>query len=107
MSTAGGGQPLSMTFDPAARDELAEAVAWYDQHQEGLGDEFLLAVKCAAARIRDFPTAWSSISRRSRRYRLARFPYGLVYQILPTEIRILAVADLRRRPGYWRGRERM
>jgi hypothetical protein len=101
----GGADPRSMVFDPAAREELAQAVAWYDQQREGLGDEFLVEVKRAAARIEDFPTAWPSISRRSRRCRLSRFPYGLVYQLLSGEIRILAVADLRRRPGYWRDRE--
>jgi hypothetical protein len=100
-----GDAPLSIVFDPAARDELAEAVAYYDQQREGLGDEFLIEAKRAIVRIRDFPTAWPQMSPRSRRCRLNRFPYGVVYQSLDDVIRVLAVAHLKRKPRYWRERE--
>jgi hypothetical protein len=90
---------------PTARDELAEAVAYYDAERAGLGDEFLREAKRTVTRIRDFPDAWPKMSRRSRRCRMTRFPYGLVYQVKSNEIRILAVAHLRRRQYYWRGRE--
>jgi hypothetical protein len=30
-----------------------------------------------------------------------RFSYGIVYQIYEDTVRIIAVAHLRRRPGYW------
>jgi plasmid stabilization system protein ParE len=102
---AGKPAPPSVIFDPAARDELAEAVAWYDQQREGLGDAFLIEVKRAARRIIEHPQAWSKLSRRTRRCRLARFPYGVIYQPLTNEIRILAVAHLHRKPGYWQDRE--
>ena len=95
----------AVVFDPAARDELAEAVAYYDGQGAALGDEFLREVKRTVTRIRDFPEAWPMLSRRSRRCRVTRFPYGLVYQVTPSEIRVLAVAHLRRRPRYWRRRE--
>lgn len=95
----------SITFDPIARAELAEAVAYYDQQREHLGDEFLTEVKHAVVRIRDFPNAWPQVSRRSKRCRVTRFPYGIIYQLLADEIRIIAVAHLRRRPTYWRRRE--
>jgi hypothetical protein len=41
---------------------------------------------------------------RSRRYRLRRFPYGLVYVETGSDIIILAVMHLHRRPGYWNER---
>jgi hypothetical protein len=72
------GEVRSVVFDPAARDELAEAVAYYDEQRPGLGDEFLHEVKRAVGRIRGFPKAWPKMSRRSRRCRVTRFPYGLV-----------------------------
>jgi mRNA-degrading endonuclease RelE of RelBE toxin-antitoxin system len=62
-------------------------------------------VKRSVTRIRDLPEAWPTMSRRSRRCRVTRFPYGLVYQVTSNEIRILAVAHLHRRQYYWRGRE--
>lgn len=39
-----------------------------------------------------------------RRARLERLPYWLVFTALDAEIFILAVAHVRRDPGYWRGR---
>ena len=35
------GDVRAVIFDPAARDELVEAVAYYDAQRERLGDEFL------------------------------------------------------------------
>ena len=84
--TRPGTDPPPLVFDPAARQELVEAVACYDAQRTGLGDEFVAEVKHASTRVRDFPMAWQPVSRRSRRCRLHRFPYGLVYQVLPTEI---------------------
>ncbi len=35
-----------------------------------------------------------------RRARLSRFPYAVIFMALGTEIRVLAVAHAKRRPGY-------
>lgn len=35
---------------------------------------------------------------------LKRFPYRVVFVELPEEIRVVALAHKRRRPGYWRHR---
>jgi hypothetical protein len=35
---------------------------------------------------------------------LEKFPYAVVFLPLDAEVRILAIAHLHRRPGYWRGR---
>jgi hypothetical protein len=36
-----------------------------------------------------------------RRRLIRRFPYALLYRVKPTEVRILAVMNLKRRPAYW------
>jgi len=40
-----------------------------------------------------------------RRYLLRRFPYSIIYQVSTDELRVIAVAHQRRRPGYWAGRK--
>jgi len=92
-------------FHSEAAAELEAVLAYYDGEQAGLGRKFLAAVARAISQIRMFPNASPKVSRRSRRCRTRRFPYGLVYQVLDGEIRIIAVMDLRRKPGYWRDRE--
>ena len=39
-----------------------------------------------------------------RRALLPRFPYAVIFMDLGTEIRVLAVAHAKRRPGYWLNR---
>jgi len=41
------------------------------------------------------------MSRRTRRCRLHRFPFGLFYQVRSDEILIVSVMDLRRDPKRW------
>src|SRR5262245_12265915 len=87
-----------------AQHELDEAVEYYNAESAGLGDEFLLEVVSAFDRIKQFPKAWHPYTENSRRCQTRRFPYAVVYQILPSEILVVAIAHMHRRPGYWRVR---
>jgi len=40
----------------------------------------------------------------TRRVLVHRFPYQVVYRLTASEILIVAVAHLKRRPGYWKDR---
>ncbi|HTW94865.1 MAG TPA: type II toxin-antitoxin system RelE/ParE family toxin [Tepidisphaeraceae bacterium] len=89
----------------AARFELLDATAWYDSHAgERLGNRFLAAVNASLDRIEMYPTAWPKLSASTRRCRLQQFPYGIVYQIRPDRILVVAIMHMHRRPGYWRDR---
>lgn len=90
---------------PEAEAELEQAAVWYDERRPGLGLEFLTAVRDGLDEVALHPLRWPVCSRRSRRYRLNRFPYAIIYQIVQDQVILLAVAHLRRRPGYWRKRE--
>lgn len=92
-------------LEPAAR-EFEEAVAYYNTECPGLGFTFAAAVKEALGRIVAHPDAWHALSWRTRRCRVARFPYGVVYQPRLDAILVVAVMHLRRRPTLWRDRER-
>ena len=43
----------------------------------------------------------SPVEGAARRIILKTFPYQLVYRVEGDEVRIYAVAHLKRRPGYW------
>jgi plasmid stabilization system protein ParE len=95
---------VTIRFLLAAEAELADAIAHYDAQLPGLGGELALEVRDGLARIEEYPEAWQLLSRRARRYRLSRFPYGLVYAELQSEILVLAVMHLHRKPDYWKER---
>lgn len=88
-------------FLAVAAAEYRDAVDYYNSEVLGLGDEFREEVIAALRSIADFPDAWQKLSVRTRRCRLNRFPYGLVYQKRPDCILIAAVMHLKREPNYW------
>jgi plasmid stabilization system protein ParE len=87
-----------------AQLELDEAVEYYNAESPGLGDRFLIEALAAFERIKQFQRAWHPYTENTRRCQTHRFPYGIVYQILESEILIVAVANLHKRPGYWADR---
>lgn len=95
---------MKIRFHPEAEFEIDDAVAYYNLQREGLGRDFAREVQAGLDRIAEFPHAWRPLGRGIRRYRLTRFPYGIVYASLPKEIFVLAVMHLHREPEYWRNR---
>jgi len=91
---------------PEAREELNDATLYYERLREDLGDEFLQDFLLAIAEIEEAPMRWPEVKAENRRFRMSRFPYCLVYQILTSTIEIVAVAHQSRREGYWLDRLR-
>jgi len=95
---------MSVRLLPAAQSELYEAIHWYAQQAPGLGDSFLVEFLRTIQLIERHPTGWHPLSNQTRRCRLRRFPYGVIYNIDQDDILVVAVAHLHRRPAYWQGR---
>jgi plasmid stabilization system protein ParE len=95
---------VRVRFLEIAEIELDQAIHWYRAQAPGLDDAFFLEVLSAAERIAHFPEAWHPLGGGIHRYRLSRFPYGLIYTVDNGDILVLAVAHLHRRPDYWRDR---
>jgi hypothetical protein len=91
-------------FHPEANEELDEAVRYYENLRPGLGLEFAEEVYSTIARIARYPDAWPPISTKTRRCLMNRFPYGVIFQVKSDILRIIAVTNLHRRPGYWKQR---
>lgn len=88
-------------FEEHAREELRDAIAYYEAINLELGNRFRSAIQNAISLIRQFPNACPPLSSTTRRCRTKRFPYGIIYQIKNDEIQILAVAHFSREPNYW------
>ena len=91
-------------FLEPAQIELEEGVKYFNEQQAGLGYEFAREVADTITRILRYPEAWTQLSKRARRCRTKRFPYGVIYQIRGDKILIVALMHLRRKPLYWRDR---
>lgn len=99
------GEPVpEPTFADGAEAELLKALAYYARRRPGLGLAFLAAVEEAVARAAEAPAAGSPLGGAIRRRLVPDFPYQVVYRADVVPVRVLAVAHLRRRAGYWRRR---
>ena len=86
---------------PLVSEELDDAVDYYEKEQEGLGFRLWLEVESNIqwiARNPEIPRLRNGIY---RRVNLKTFPYYISYVIRPTEILVVAIAHVRRRPEYW------
>jgi plasmid stabilization system protein ParE len=92
---------MNYYLEEHAREELRDAIAYYEAVDLELGNSFRVAIENAISLIRQFPKAWQQLSANTRRCRTKRFPYGIIYRIVNNEIQILAVAHFSREPNYW------
>jgi plasmid stabilization system protein ParE len=92
---------MNVRMIPLARREMLRAARWYERRAQGLGDRFLDEVRLALIAMREYPLSGSPVNLLFRRKLLDTFPYALIYRVDEDDIVIVAVAHLRRRPGYW------
>lgn len=88
-------------FTRLARQELEDAVRFYELEYSGLGRRFKEEVRKAALRIAEYPKAWSIERGEVRKCLLHRFPYKLLYSLEKDHILVIAVAHHHRKPDYW------
>ena len=87
--------------------DLERAFDYYEGRCRGLGHEMVEEFRRGVDRILEFPTAWQRLDDVYRRYRLRRFPYGIVYRVdtIADQVVIVCLMHLSQRPDWWRGRE--
>jgi toxin ParE1/3/4 len=95
---------MLVSFHDLAKVELIAAAHYYEGESPGLGQAFVTEIERCTDEIVRYPDAGLVIRGSIRRRLIRRFPYALLYRVKPTEIRILAVMNLKRRPSYWVGR---
>ena len=87
-----------------AEEEFLEAIMWYESREAGLGKRFRYEIAYVLNRIVENPLLWRERSGGYRRVNCPVFPYYIPYFIRGEKIIIAAVANSRRKPGYWKSR---
>ncbi|MBS4098252.1 MAG: type II toxin-antitoxin system RelE/ParE family toxin [Sulfuricella sp.] len=97
---------MKLVVAPLALAELHDAAAFYTlKANAALGLEFVAEFERAANLVLTNPLLGAVFRDTRRQYILRRFPYRIIYQVTVEELRILAVAHHRRRPGCWAHRK--
>ncbi|TVP72705.1 MAG: hypothetical protein EA340_03125 [Nitriliruptor sp.] len=92
-----------------ASAELEAAALRHEAQWSGLGLAFLAAVDRSVEHLAVWPDAGVSVpgvpaSIPVRQFPISSSPYRIAYMVTSQELRVLAVAHARRRPGYWHAR---
>jgi hypothetical protein len=95
----------SISIHEFADLELNEAARYYESKVNGLGFAFLSEVERVIEQIETNPESAPRILKAIRRKLLRGFPYSIMYSLVNDSIRILAIANEKRRPFYWRERQ--
>jgi plasmid stabilization system protein ParE len=94
-----------LLFEPGASQDVTGAVDWY-LHEAG--PQRTQAIDAEMRRnldlILQMPLLGATAPLACRSWPLRRYPYTLVYRVEPNVIRVVAVAQQSRKPGYWAGR---
>jgi plasmid stabilization system protein ParE len=89
-----------MTFQPEARVEFLEAIAWYEERQTGLGLQFAEEVIRTLRRAQKQPEIFPR-ARRARKIRLKRFKFYNIYFTGKEEtFSVLAIFHSSRNPEH-------
>jgi toxin ParE1/3/4 len=91
-------------FTPEASAEVAEARAWYQVQQRGLGRRFTIAAHETLGGIEELPESYPRVRGEKRRALIRSFPYALYYQINSGDIVIIACVHGSRHPHVWQRR---
>ncbi len=97
---------MKLVLAPEAVAELHDAAKFYVlKANKELGLAFVAEFERTAAKVLANPLLGTIFRDTRRRYLFRQFPYSIIYQVTPEELRILAIAHHRRHPGYWTSRK--
>lgn len=101
---------IPVELDDEAENELVEAAEWYEERgHAGLGVRFVNAVGACLDEVAQAPESFMVLLTERgvvvHRHLVAAFPFQIVFTVQGQGERrsvwVLAIAHLRREPGYW------
>lgn len=95
---------MSYSFHPAARQELYNTQDYYEEKSDAVALAFSDEIVWAIEQTIMAPGRWKQLDKETRRFLLSRFPYRVIYRTVGDDIKIIAIAHHRRKPGYWNPR---
>ena len=89
-----------------AQDDAVSAARWYEERQEGLGNEFLDVLEQVLNRIQQTPDSFPTWEQSGglgdvRQCLLPRFPYVVLFRYTTQETLVIAIGHARRHPRNW------
>jgi plasmid stabilization system protein ParE len=88
-----------------AEKEFDESIAWYENQQAGLGQEFRATIEDYFQQIADNPEWFTKVRGEVRRAVVRRYPFVIHFLIEPERIVVLSVFHTSREPEQLKARQ--
>jgi toxin ParE1/3/4 len=95
---------IRVVLSPGAEADALEAFRFYEDRREGLGERFRDHLGLALTRVQNNPEEAPVVYRKLRRKLVQRFPYMVLYQLLPGILYVVAVMHAKQDPVTWKRR---
>jgi toxin ParE1/3/4 len=89
----------------AAQADIRKAALFYKRQARHLGTEFTAEIERTLSLVAENPEIGSPMRRGARKLLVRRFPYLVIYRVLPHHVLVLAVGHQRRHPEFWLRRD--
>lgn len=93
-----------LVLTAAARKDIAEAQDWYKRESTALTASFRAELDRQMDRLVNRPSLFPFARADVRRAKLRRFPYSLLFRVMPDGIYVIACFHSSRDPGVWQRR---
>lgn len=95
---------LRIEYHPGARLDFDESFDWYLVRSQQTAVRFSTAINASLDLIAANPERFLPLDSMHRQCTVKRFPFRIIYRILPDHVFVVAIAHGKRRPGYWSDR---
>ena len=89
-----------VSYHPAVQRDVSAILKYYDGISPRLGDAFWQELLVLIERSEKSPYSFHYGFGEFRRANLKRFPYHVLFRVIPEGIRVVAVRHHRRHPSY-------
>lgn len=97
---------MTPSVSPEADWELTRETVFYAREGGAeLGVAFIAEFERALTLLCDHPKLGAPWRNRRRRFPLRKFPFSITYYTRGAELRVVALAHHRQKPGYWASRK--
>lgn len=95
---------LRLKLLPEAREEIAQALDYFDQRSFDQCAQFSEAIAAALLRIRENPSSSIRDDFGMRAHLMTRYHFRIIFDVQDDVLVVVAFVHDRQRPGFWRSR---
>jgi plasmid stabilization system protein ParE len=89
-----------LEIEELAREDLKDAMFWYETQQQNLGMQFLQEVRKTIQLIVKNPKHFRKIAKEYRQTKVNIFPYIIIYELINNKIVIFRIFHTSRNPKH-------